>query len=110
MPLLDQADVDGVIVAAADEFLGPVERVDQEIGVVMRRDAAGGDFFFGDDRNARRRARQRREDDQLGRAVGFGDRRGVAAWLRPRSRGGRSSRIASPASRAASARSSSSRA
>ena len=37
---VDQADVDGVIVAAADELLGAVERIDQEIDVAMRGDAA----------------------------------------------------------------------
>ena len=86
----DQPDVDRVIVAAADELLGPVERIDQEIGVAVRRDAAGGDFLLGDHRHAGRGPRQRGEDDQLGRAVGLGDRRRVAASARRRSRGGRS--------------------
>ena len=94
--VVDQPDVDGVIVAAADELLGAVERVDEEIGVAVRRDSPGRDFLLGDHRNARRGARQRGEDDQLGRAVRFGDRRWVAAWPRPRTRAGRSSRIASP--------------
>ena len=50
----DQPDVDGIIVAAADELLGPVERIDQEIGVAMRRDPPGGDLLLGDHRNAGR--------------------------------------------------------
>ena len=74
----DQADIDGIIVAAADEFLGAVERIDQEIGVAVGRNSARGDFFLGDHRHAGRGAGQRRQDDQLGRAVGFGDRRTVA--------------------------------
>ena len=77
----DQPDVDRVIVAAADELLRPVERIDQEIGVAMRRDSAGRDFLLGDDRNARRGPRQSGEDDQLGRAVRFGDRRRVLLVL-----------------------------
>ena len=81
MPFDDQPDVDRVIVAAADELLRPVERIDQEIGVAMRRDAAGGDFLLGDDRHARRGLRQGSEDDQLGRAVRFGDRRRVLLVL-----------------------------
>ena len=77
----DQADVDGIIVAAADEFLGAVERIDEEIGVAMRRDAARRDFLLGDDRHARRGVGQRVEDDPLGRAVADGDRRLVALGL-----------------------------
>ena len=77
-PFSISADVDRIIVAAAHELLGAVERIDQEIGVVVRGDAAGRDFLLGDHRNARRRSGQRREDDQLGRSVGFGHRRAVA--------------------------------
>src|SRR5436190_19844540 len=47
----DEPDVDGIIVAAAHEFLGPVERIDEEICVRMGRDTAGCDFFFSDDRD-----------------------------------------------------------
>ena len=36
----DQPDVDRIIVAAADEFLGAVERVDEEIGVAVGGNAA----------------------------------------------------------------------
>ena len=81
MPFDDQPDVDRVIVAAADELLRPVERIDEEIGVAMCRDAAGGDFLLGDDRNARRGLRQGGEDDQLSRTVRFGDRRRILLVL-----------------------------
>ena len=100
---LDEADVDGVIVAAANEFLGAVERVDQEIGVVVRGNSPGRDFFFGDDRDARaplaparRGSPARRRDRPRSPAM-------CRAWLRPRSRAATMVRIASPASRAASA-------
>src|SRR6185503_2657020 len=73
----DQADVDGIIVAAANELPGAVERVDQEIDVVVGRDASGGHLFLGDHRNARRGAGERGENDQLGRAVGLRHRRAV---------------------------------
>ena len=43
----------------------------------MGGDSARGDLLLGDDRNPGRRARERGEDDQLGGAVGLGDRRGV---------------------------------
>ena len=77
----DQPDVDGIIIAAADEFLGPVERVDQEIGVAMRRDPPRGDFLLGDHRHARRGLGQRGEDDRLGGAVAHRDRRLVGLGL-----------------------------
>ena len=41
----DQADVDRVIVPAANEFLRPIERVDQKVSIAMRRDSASGDFL-----------------------------------------------------------------
>ena len=72
-PALDQADVDRVIVAAAHELLGPVERIDQEILIAVRGDPARGDLFLGDHRNAWRGACQGREDDQFRSAVGFGN-------------------------------------
>ena len=78
---LDQPDVDSVIVAAPDELLGPVERIDKEIGVVVRRDSAGSDLLFGDHRHAGRGSRKGREDHQLGRPIGFGDRRPVLLRL-----------------------------
>ena len=77
----DQADIDRIIVAAADEFLGPVERIDQEIGVAMRRDPPRRDFLLGDHRNARRGAGQRVEDDRLRRAVALRHRRLVGLGL-----------------------------
>ena len=74
---LDQPDVDGIVIAAANEFLGSVERIDQEVDVVVGRDSACSHFLLGDHRNARSGARQRSQDDQLGGAVGFGHWRGV---------------------------------
>ena len=80
-PSTIKPDVDRIIVAAADELLGPVERIDQEIGAVMRRDAAGRDLLLGDDRNAGRGRASARQDDQLRGAVGLGDRRQIALRL-----------------------------
>ena len=74
----DQSDVDRIIVAAADELLGAVKRVDQEIELIVRRDAPGRDLLLGDHRNPRRGPRERSKDEQLGRAVRFGDGRRVA--------------------------------
>ena len=73
----DQPDIHRIIVAAANELLGSVEGVDEEVDIVMRGDAAGCHLFLRDHRNSGRSAGQRGEDDQLGRAVGFGDGRGI---------------------------------
>src|SRR3954452_22292081 len=77
----DQADVHRVIRAPANELFGSIERVDEKIGVAVRRNAPGGDFLFGDNGNSGSRARQRREDYQLGRAIGFGDWRKIVLGL-----------------------------
>ena len=77
----DQGDVDGVIVTAADELLGSVERIDEEEGVFVRRDSTRCDLLLGDHRNAWGRLRQRRENDQFGSSVGFRHRRAVAFRL-----------------------------
>ena len=69
LPAGNQADVDGVVVAATNEFLGAVERVDQEISVAMRRDPAGRDLFLGNHGHARRSGFERAEDDLFGRPV-----------------------------------------
>src|SRR5215210_4593777 len=68
---LDQPDIDGVIVAAADELLGAVERIDQEIDIAMRGDAARGDLLLGDYRNAWRGSRECGEENQLRGAIGL---------------------------------------
>ena len=77
----DQTDIDGVVVAAADEFLRSVERVDEKIGVAVSGDSADGDLLFGNDWHARSRARQCGEDDKLGRSVGFSDGRRISFGL-----------------------------
>ena len=77
----DEADVHRIILAAADELLGAVERVDEEESVSVRGDAAGGDFLLGNDRDAGSCSRQCGEDDQLGGAVGLRDRRAVGLVL-----------------------------
>jgi hypothetical protein len=74
----NQRDVDGVIVAAANEFLGSIERVDEKKRVAVLWDAAGRDLFFGDDGHPGCEAGQGGKDDELGGAVRFGDGRPVA--------------------------------
>jgi hypothetical protein len=60
-----------------DEFLGAVERVDQEEHPVDLRQPAGGDRLLGDHRHAGRDRRKRGEDDRLGGVVRLGDGRGI---------------------------------
>ena len=71
----DQADVDGVIVTAPDEFAGTVEGIDKEEGLTERGNAASGHFFLGDDRHAGCVPRQRGQQDGLGSTVRLGDGR-----------------------------------
>src|SRR3954468_24539897 len=78
---LDEADVDGVVIAAATEFLCPVERIDKKVGVVVRRNPSCGDFLFGDHWHARRRSSQRSQDDKFRRAIGFRDRGAILLLL-----------------------------
>src|SRR5262249_49915958 len=54
--LFNEGYVDRVIVAAPDELLGAVERIDQKECFAVRRDPAGGDLFLGDNWNPRRGA------------------------------------------------------
>src|ERR1044072_3476122 len=54
LAIYDQANVDRIIVPSAHELLGSVQRVDEKIAIVVRRNAAGGSFFFGNHRHARR--------------------------------------------------------
>ncbi len=74
----DQADVNRVVVPAANEFLRPIERIDQEITIAVRGNSAGGHLLFRDDRNTWGRSSQHRENDELGGPVGLGNRRGIA--------------------------------
>lgn len=71
--MLDQADVDGEIVAASDEFLGAVQRIDEEERTVHVGHAAGGGLLLRDDRNMRRDLAQAGEDRRLRRVIGGGD-------------------------------------
>jgi hypothetical protein len=75
--LFDEADVDGVIVTAAHEFLGPVQWVDKEIDVVVRRNSARRDLLLRDDWNAGRGTPQGGEDDELRGSVRLRHRRPV---------------------------------
>jgi hypothetical protein len=75
--ILDQADVDGVVVASTNELLRSVQRIDEEVGVAKVRDTASRNLFLGNDGHARRRLGKRGEDDELGSAIGFCHRRAV---------------------------------
>ena len=74
----DNGDIDGVLVAPGNEFLGAVERVDQDEAAVERRHLALGDGFLGHHRHARQDLRQPFQDRGLGGLVGGGHRRLVA--------------------------------
>jgi len=70
--ILDPRDIDGIIRAALDEFLGAVQRVDQPEGIRRRLgQPARGGLFLGDDQLARRKTRQAVENHPLGPLVGF---------------------------------------
>ena len=74
--IVEQGDVDGKFVAAVDEFLGAVERVDQEEAAIecwCRHIGA----LFGQSGDAGRQPRQPIGDDAVGRQIGLGDRRAV---------------------------------
>ena len=65
-------------VAAVDEFLGAVERIDQEEGAAeIGRHDAGRRLFLGHAGNVGKGRAQPGEDDRLALAVGFRHRRGV---------------------------------
>src|SRR5438128_12221546 len=68
----DQADVDSVVVASANELFGAVERIDKKEHIIVRGNTSSGHFLFGDHRNTRRCARECSEYDQLGGTIGFG--------------------------------------
>ena len=75
--VLDQRDVDGEVAAALHEFLGAVERVDEEEDRA-RRKAVARLLLLGDDRELPGRPRARpRVMMRVGELVGLGDRRGV---------------------------------
>jgi hypothetical protein len=61
----------------ADEFLGPVQRVDQPEAPAHLRDAASRHRFFGHHGDVRGEAGQAGQDHGLGALVGLGDGRGV---------------------------------
>ena len=71
-----QRQIDGEFVAAGDEFLGAVERVDQEeavsIGQLRQMDA-----LLGQRRDVRGQPRQAFADDAVGGEIGFRHRRSV---------------------------------
>ena len=71
--VLNEADVHGIVVAAANELPGAVERVDQEIGLAVLGNAPRGHLFLGYYRNPWGSPRQRRENDQLGCPVSVSD-------------------------------------
>lgn len=75
--VLDQGDVDGELAVLLQEFLGSVERVDQEVPRTCRRQLAGFDRFFGHHRNVGELFRKARKNDFLGCRVGLGHRRPV---------------------------------
>ncbi len=77
----NQPDIDGIVVAAANEFLGSVERINEEEGVAVRGDAAFGNFLLGDHRHAGRGGGERRQDDRLGGAVADRDGTEIALGL-----------------------------
>ena len=71
-----QRQVDGEFVAAGDEFLGSVERVDQEEAFfVGLRGLLGA--LFRQRRYVGRHLGKALGDDSVGRQIGFGDRRSV---------------------------------
>jgi hypothetical protein len=65
------------LAVAADEFLGPVERIDEPEQPVMGRDAAGSCLLLGDHRDLRRQLAQVAQDHRLGALVGLGHRRRI---------------------------------
>src|SRR4051812_14922775 len=73
--MLDQSDIDGVIIPTTNEFLGAVQWIDEEEGVVVGWDSPRRHFLFSDDGYPRRSARECGQDDQLGRSVGLRYRR-----------------------------------
>ena len=74
--VLHIGDVDGEVAAALDEFLGAVQRVDDEEGAGGQRVA--GRLFLGDQRHLREGGAQTGRDHGIGSKVGLGHRRGVA--------------------------------
>src|SRR5690606_30116322 len=75
--VLDERDVDGKLPVALDEFLGAVERIDDEAARVMLPLAvAAGFLFLGDDRRAGESFRQAGNNDRVGSLVRQGQRTG----------------------------------
>ena len=76
--VFDESDIDGEFIAAGDEFLGPVERIDQpKPAVADIRHSPSRHAFLGDRRNIGRRVGQPGDDQGVGDFVGFGHRRGI---------------------------------
>ena len=70
--VFDERDIDGEAASLLDEFLGPVERIDQPEafahGAWIRQFA-----FFGDHWNFRGKRRQGVEDEMVGSEVRLGE-------------------------------------
>src|SRR5262245_21862401 len=71
----DKSDVDREFLSLVDEFLGAIERVDEEEGFAVDiRNSAGRYGFFCDDRDIRIATGKMRENDLLGARIGDGHR------------------------------------
>ena len=79
--IFDKADVDCVVVSPADELFRPIQWIDQEIGIVMGRNAPRRDLFLSDHRDAGSSRFERTENDLLRRPVANGYGRLVALGL-----------------------------
>ena len=73
MAVADERDVYGEIATLLDEFLGTVERINQEELGSDCRHSTGGNLFLCNDRYVRGYLAQSLEDDGLGSIIGIGD-------------------------------------
>ena len=71
-----QREIDSELVAARDELLGSIQRIDQEEAVLERRGDAGG-AFFRQHADVRTQPRQAIRDDAVGGEVGLCYRRAI---------------------------------
>ena len=74
----DDGDIDGKLAVAGQEFLGAIERIDEDERLHFARHEAVG-ALLGQDRHAGQEPRQALADDVVGRLIG--DRDGAAIGL-----------------------------
>ena len=79
--IANERDVDREVADPLNEFLGAVERIDEEKLAADRGQAAGGHLLLGHDRHVRGGMAQTLEDDRLGGMIGLRHRRMVGLTL-----------------------------